>query len=250
MMIRSATMLVAALALVAGSTASAQDARVELSGTVGWIFGDGVSGDTVVVPGVGSFNRVDPKDSVSWGLRLGYMINDNNELGFLFNQQATELELGGGTEVVTLADVSIRNYHGYWAYNFGDFDATARPYFLFGLGATQYGSVTARVGDMNQSAGGSTRFSGSAALGSAPGSVSAWRPAGPRPTSSPTPPAGGVTPTGAATWSGTRSTPTSSRSPEASPYGSKGALPRAPRSGGVGRGSPGLSCSKSVLGKS
>jgi hypothetical protein len=164
MMLRNTTILLAALALAAGSTASAQDARVELSGTVGWIFGDGVSGDTIVVPGVGSFNQIDPKDSASWGLRLGYMINDNNELGFLFNQQPTELELGG-TDVVTLADVSIRNYHGYWAYNFGDFDATARPYFLFGLGATQYGSVTARVGDMNQSAGGSTRFSGSAALG-------------------------------------------------------------------------------------
>jgi hypothetical protein len=164
MMLRNTTILLAALALAAGSTASAQDARVELSGTVGWIFSDGVSGDTIVVPGVGSFNQIDPKDSASWGLRLGYMINDNNELGFLFNQQPTELELGG-TDVVTLADVSIRNYHGYWAYNFGDFDATARPYFLFGLGATQYGSVTARVGDMNQSAGGSTRFSGSMALG-------------------------------------------------------------------------------------
>jgi hypothetical protein len=164
-MLRNTTILVAALALAAGSTASAQDARVELSGTVGWTFSDGVSGDIATVPGVGSFNRIDPKDAFSWGLRLGYMITDNNELGFLFNQQSTELELGGGTDLVTLADVSIRNYHGYWAYNFGDFDATARPYFLFGLGATQYGSVTPRVGDTNQSVGSNTRFSGSAALG-------------------------------------------------------------------------------------
>ncbi len=162
-MIRKTTLMAAAVALVAG-TASAQDSRVELSGTAGWTFSDGVSGDAVTVPGVGVFDRVDPKDAFSWGFRLGFMLNENNELGLLFDQQSTDLELGG-TSAVTLAGVKINNYHGYWAYNFGDSDATARPYILIGLGATQYGSVTSAIGDVQRDVGGTTKFSGTGALG-------------------------------------------------------------------------------------
>jgi hypothetical protein len=45
-------------------------------------------------------------------------------VGFLFDQQSTTCELGG-TASVDLADVSVYSYHGYFAYNFGDSDATA-----------------------------------------------------------------------------------------------------------------------------
>ncbi len=41
--------------------------------------------------------------------------------------------------------MSVRNYHGYSAYDFGDPDATARPYVLGGLGATQYGTLDVNV---------------------------------------------------------------------------------------------------------
>ena len=123
-----------------------------------------MSGDARTIPGVGVFDRIDPKDAFSWGFRLGYMLNDNNEIGFLFDQQSTDLELGG-TETLDLASVKLNNYHGYYAYNFGDYDATTRPYFLIGLGATQYGSITANIGDLQQDVGGTTKFSGTAALG-------------------------------------------------------------------------------------
>jgi hypothetical protein len=162
-MIRKTILMAAAVALVAG-TASAQDARVELSGTAGWTFSDGVSGDGVTVPGVGTFNRVDPKDAFSWGLRLGFLLNDNSEVGFLFNQQSTELEVGG-TSSFTLGDESIYNYHGYYAYNFGRYNATARPYVLIGLGATQYGTVNVNVAGTQRDIDGNTKFSGTAALG-------------------------------------------------------------------------------------
>jgi len=113
---------------------------------------------------VGSFDRVDPVDAFSWGLRLGFLMNENSEIGFLFNLQSTELELGG-TSAVTLGNFDIYNYHGYYAYNFGDVDASARPYILIGLGATQYGGLTANVGGMQRDVDGSTEFSGTGALG-------------------------------------------------------------------------------------
>ncbi len=159
------TVLMAVVAGLSGGVASAQDARVEISGTAGWTWSDGVGGaNAVVVPGVGTFDRVDPKDAFSWGLRLGFLVSENSEIGFLFNQQSTELELGG-TTTVKLGDLSVRNYHGYYAYNVGDSDATARPYILIGLGATQYGSLTADIGGTTRTAGGNTQFSGSGALG-------------------------------------------------------------------------------------
>jgi hypothetical protein len=159
------TVLMAMAAALAGATSSAQDARVEISGTAGWTFSDGVGGaSAVVVPGVGTFDSVDPKDAFSWGLRLGFMVNDNSEIGFLFNQQSTKLEIGG-TSTIEIGDQSIYNYHGYYAYNFGDADASARPYILFGLGATQYGGINVDVAGAPQDIGGNTQFSGTGALG-------------------------------------------------------------------------------------
>ena len=68
--VRGRRLALLGLLLLVATPAQAQDPRVELQGWAGWTLSDGVSGDTVVVPDVGSFNRIDPKDSVSWGLRL------------------------------------------------------------------------------------------------------------------------------------------------------------------------------------
>jgi len=158
------TVLTAMVAALAAATASAQDARVELSITGGYTFADGVSGAGVRVPGVGTFDRLDPKDGPSFGLRLGYLVNDNSEVGLMYNQQSSELQLGG-TSTVKLGDMKLRNYHGYYAYNGMDVDSTVRPYFLIGLGATQYGSVALVQGGVNRDIGGNTQFSGTAAIG-------------------------------------------------------------------------------------
>jgi hypothetical protein len=162
-MIRKTLFMVAAVAL-ATTPAWAQDPRLEISGTAGWTFSDGVSGQEVAVPGIGAFNRVDPQDAFSWGLRLGYLATENVEIGFLFDQQSTTLEIGG-TSTFELGDLSLRNYHGYVAYNFGDDDATTRPYVLIGLGATQYGTLNVSAGGVQRDIDGETRFSGTGALG-------------------------------------------------------------------------------------
>jgi len=146
------------VAVLVSPVAWAQDARVERSGTAGWIFSDGVSGAS------GDYVRIDPKDAFAWGARIGFLVNENVEIGGLFNLQSTSYELSGvGT--VDVGDVSIYNYHGYLAYNFGAADAPVRPYFLGGLGVTQYGSLSTNFAGVQREIGGETQFSTTWALG-------------------------------------------------------------------------------------
>jgi hypothetical protein len=154
-MIRKTIVTAMVVAAAAATTASAQEPRVELSGTAGWTFSDGVSGSAADTSAV----RVDPKDAFSWGARLGFNLSPNLEMGALFGSQATDLEASG---IVNLSvPQTIYNYHGYFAYNFGDSDAKTRPYILGGLGATQFGALKTAVGDI----GGQTKFSTTWALG-------------------------------------------------------------------------------------
>lgn len=140
---------------LAASAAWAQDAKVEVSGTAGWTFSDGVNVGTIDESPI----QVGPKDAFSWGARLGFLVNENSEIGFLFNMQSTDLEVTGVLN--RTIPQTVYNYHGYFAYNFGDADATARPYFLGGLGATQYGSLETPSGNI----GGETQFSTTWAAG-------------------------------------------------------------------------------------
>ena len=115
-MIRRLIWMVAVIVL-AGSAAWAQDPRVEISGTAGWTFSDGVNVGAIDESPI----RVDPKDAFSWGARLGFNLTPNVELGFLFASQATDLEASG--VINRSVPQTVYNYHGYFAYNFGDTDA-------------------------------------------------------------------------------------------------------------------------------
>jgi len=150
------TMLMAGVVALAATTAQAQDPRVELSGTAGWTFSDGVN--------VGSIDdspiTIGPKDAFSWGARIGFMVTPNVEIGGLFNLQSTDLEVEGFDLSATVSQ-KVYNYHGYLAYNFGESDASVRPYVLGGLGATQYGGLDTAVGTTS----GETQFSTTWAAG-------------------------------------------------------------------------------------
>ena len=153
-MIRRTILAVALVALAAG-TAQAQDPRVEISGTAGWTFSDGVNVGTIDESPI----QVGPKDAFSWGARLGFNVSENVEVGFLFASQSTDLEATG--IISRTIPQTVYNYHGYFAYNFGDSDAKARPYILGGLGATQYGSLQGTTREF----GGDTQFSTTWAAG-------------------------------------------------------------------------------------
>ena len=161
--------VIMALTFLTGSMASAQEKRLQIAGLAGWTFSDGVSGGAEGT--LGDFTRIDPKDSFSWGLRLGYMVNDHLEIGGLFDTQQSKLELTGtlvATPTSTTNDVGdwkLHNYHGFVAYHLGDPGSHVRPYFLGGLGATQYGSIDVNVAGATRSIGGNTKFSSTWALG-------------------------------------------------------------------------------------
>ena len=92
------------------------------------------------------YDEIGPKDSASWGLGIGVNATDNVEIGFLFGQQLSKVEIKG-TATRELGDLTINSYHPYVAFNLTPADAALRPYLLIGFGATSYGGVKfTRVG--------------------------------------------------------------------------------------------------------
>jgi opacity protein-like surface antigen len=162
-----ATIITASL----GGAAYAQDPRFEINANFGYTFSDGVSGSAQDRFG-NEFARIDPADSFSWNLRAGYLATEHVEVGALFGMQSSSLEISANDRAVarepfTIGDETLYNYHGYVAYNFGE-SSKLKPYLLFGLGATQFGSVkvdTAKVPvqfdaqQQQREIGGNTKFS-------------------------------------------------------------------------------------------
>lgn len=131
---------IAPLALLLAVPAQAQDPRVEIQGWAGYTFSDGVSGDAVEGSDGNVYNRIDPTNSGSFGLSVGFFVTEEVEVGFLWGRQGTTLEAKGNA-TSEVADLNIDNYHGFVAYNFGDVDSTIRPYVLGGLGMTRYSDI-------------------------------------------------------------------------------------------------------------
>jgi hypothetical protein len=127
--------------LILASASSAYAQRVELSGIFGWTLSDGVTGDAVLAGDGNLYDEIDLKDSGSWGFSIGVNATDNFEIGFLFGQQLSTLSVLGTAER-EVGDLTINTYHPYFAYNGGQRDSTVRPFFLVGLGATNYGGVS------------------------------------------------------------------------------------------------------------
>jgi opacity protein-like surface antigen len=131
----------------------------------GWTFSDGVTGGPILAADGNLYDRIEPKDSFSYALDLGIYVNENLQIGGLFSQQKSKM-LVGGTGEVEVGDWSVDNYHGVFTYNFGDGDATARPYVFMGLGVTRYGSLDfTGVGGVAREIGGESQFSTTWGLG-------------------------------------------------------------------------------------
>ena len=159
--------LMACALLLASAPAFAQKGEVGIF--AGWVFADGVSGNSAnlpvgcpgptIGPCLGSFNRVDPKDSFGWGFDVGVFVGPNAEVGFLYSQQPTKMELSG-TTTYDIGDMSIHTYHGTFTYNFGEEGARFRPYVMGGLGATSWSTVDyTRANGVQSTLPGVSRFS-------------------------------------------------------------------------------------------
>ena len=133
----------------------------------GYTFSEGVAGDSVFIPGVGTFNSIDLKSGGTFGLTFGVVMENGGEVGFSYSRQMSELSLSGINSLV-LGDMAIDSYHGYFAYNFLP-DSAVRPYVSFGLGATDYGSVAYSGPLATGTIAGPVRFSAQVGAG-----VKAW----------------------------------------------------------------------------
>jgi outer membrane protein with beta-barrel domain len=132
--------LATALAAMSAAPAMAQ-VQGEVGIFAGWVLQDGVSGNSFAVPGVGVFDRIDPKDSFGWGFDVGVLFGEGGEVGFIFSNQPSKLTVGG-TSTIEVGDMKVNTYHGYFAYNWGGHDGKVRPYLMGGFGATTYGDVS------------------------------------------------------------------------------------------------------------
>ena len=128
------------LVLVTASAAFAQAPKVEFTGIVGWSLADGVSGDPVTAGNGKVYNRVDPKDSATFGFSAGFYLSPSMEVGFLWRRQLTSLEISGST-VTDLSDITIDGYHGYGTYYVGNSESRIRPYVQGGIGLTHFGGI-------------------------------------------------------------------------------------------------------------
>lgn len=149
------------LFLFSGVSAWADDPRGEFSFHLGWTLSDGVSGDAVLAPDGNVYDRIDPKDSFSWGFSGEFFVTPNAEVGFLFDRQKSKLEISGST-TREIADMNVDDYQGIFSYNFGESDASMRPFVMGGIGATHFGGITfVGVDGVTRDIGGVTKFAGS-----------------------------------------------------------------------------------------
>lgn len=113
--------------------------RLEIQANGGYTLSEGVPVNADTVLG-NLIDEVSPKSAGSWGLSVAGYVNEQFQLGFLFGQQFSTLELKAIQPIgkVDATDMTVNNYHGVFIYNFGFGDSMLRPFFLGGLGATHY----------------------------------------------------------------------------------------------------------------
>jgi hypothetical protein len=141
------------------STSSAYAQKAEIGVLFGWTLSDGVDGNGVIAGNGQVYDAIDVKDSFSWGFDFGFNASDNISIGFLYGQQMSTLRLDG-TSTLDVGDLTINTYHPYVAFNMGTPDASFRPYFLIGFGATNYGGVDfTRANGTTGTTGSETQFS-------------------------------------------------------------------------------------------
>jgi len=145
------TVMFLLLACLVATPALAQQRRGDVGVFFGWTFSEGVEVDPDVAEGV---HKVSPTSGMSYGFDINAFVTEQLTVGFLFNQQLSDLEIGGVNKQ-NVADLKVNNYHGTVAYHFGFDSDTIRPFLYGGLGATQYSP-----GDvMGNNIDGATKFS-------------------------------------------------------------------------------------------
>src|SRR5262245_33754642 len=80
------------------SAAGADDRRFEIGGNVGWTASDGVTSNGVLAGDNALYNGIEPKDSISFALSLGYFVSDNVQVGAFWDRQSSKLQITGSQD--------------------------------------------------------------------------------------------------------------------------------------------------------
>jgi len=144
--INGKTSLVLLVLAMLSISAFAQDKRVEISGSAGYTTSSGFDVNPVTIsPGV-TVDSLAPKSAFSWGFQGDYLVTENVGVGFLFSRQSSKLMAGvRGSSEREITNMPIYNYHGVITYNWGEESSKVRPFFIGGLGATQYSPESATI---------------------------------------------------------------------------------------------------------
>ncbi len=127
------------LMLALTTVVSAQDTRIEISPYFGYTLSEGINVNPDTVAGI-IVDEVNPTSGISYGFMFNVNVNENMQIGFLYDTQDSNLELKGRGVIgkTNVADMDVRNYHAIFTYNWGDSRDSVRPYLFGGLGATQF----------------------------------------------------------------------------------------------------------------
>ena len=133
MTMKAKTLLLAVLAsLLILSTAPSYSQNVEITGNVGYQVNGGADLQTSI------FHRIEVGNSFNYGLTVGYLLGEHYGLEFQWNRTnpSTYAEPIGGGPSPKIFTMSQNQYLGNFLIHFTPKDATLRPFFMVGMGAS------------------------------------------------------------------------------------------------------------------
>lgn len=136
---RKMPIILFSLCLILTATfALAQEKRMEISGSVGYSFSNGIDIDNVEYEGV-IYDRISPASGFAFDIQGDVFLSEGFSIGFNWGRQESQLRARARQAPDRdFTDMDVNNFHGIFTYNFGDEDSELRPYIFGGLGATHY----------------------------------------------------------------------------------------------------------------
>jgi len=127
---------IAIAALIASAVPAVAQGRVEISGSFGYSFSEGV--DVARGTLASEFiDKVDVGSGISYGAGIDFWVNDQAQVGFQFGLQDSSLGATGSSSI-EVTGMNVYSYHGTATFHGGSSRSAVRPFMMFGLGATQY----------------------------------------------------------------------------------------------------------------
>ena len=116
-----------------------KDYKMELTAFFGYTLSEGINFGPDNISGGRLIDKITPKSGIGWGFQADLLAGEMNAFGFQYSEQWSKMELSAADgQNVEITDMSVKNYHGMFTFNFGAPDAPLRPFLFIGLGMTQY----------------------------------------------------------------------------------------------------------------